>query len=129
MTKPTLASIESLFNESKDYAQNRLTLLKLKAADKSAGIASGVILGIALFVIFFIFFIVLNIGIALLIGDLVGKSYLGFLIWAGFYAIAGLVLFFGRNKIVKAPVTNMIIGKFFKNGTVTTKSYEQSGAA
>lgn len=110
--QPTLTLIESLFSQSKDYVDNRLELYKLKTIDKTSSVASSVISGLALFVVFFIFFIVLNIGIALLIGDLVGKPYLGFLIWAAFYAIVGLVLFFGRNKLFKTPITKMIIGKF-----------------
>jgi len=110
--QPTLTLIESLFSQSKDYIDNRLELYKLKVIDKTTAVASSIISGLVLFVIFFIFFIVLNIGIALLIGDLVGKSYLGFLILAAFYAIVGLVLFFQRNKLFKTPVTKMIIGKF-----------------
>lgn len=110
--QPTLTLVESLFSQTKDYVDNRLELFKLKMVDKSAAILTAVISGLALFVVFFIFFIVLNIGIALLIGDLIGKSYLGFLILAAFYLIAGLVLLFTRNKIVKTPVEGMIIRKF-----------------
>jgi hypothetical protein len=110
--QPTLTLIESIFNQSKDYIDNRLELYKLKMIDKSSGVASSIISGIVLFVIFFIFFVVLNIGIALLIGDLVGKSYWGFLILAAFYAIVGLFLFLKRDKIFKTPVTKLIIGKF-----------------
>lgn len=110
--QPTLTLIESLFGQVKEYVDNRLELFKLKAIDKSASVASFAILGIALFIVFFIFFVVFNIGIALLIGDLIGKSYLGFLIWAAFYAIAGLVLFLKREKLFKAPVTGILIRKF-----------------
>ena len=110
--QPTLTLIESLFSQSKDYVDNRLELYKLKMIDKTTSVASAVISGVALFVVFFIFFIVFNIGIALLIGDLVGKSYLGFLILAAFYAIVGLVLFSRRNKIFKTPIAKLIIGKF-----------------
>lgn len=110
--QPTVTLIETLFGQTKDYVDTRLELYKLKAIDKSSSIISSAISGVALFIVFFMFFIVLNIGIALLIGELVGKAYAGFLIWAGFYAIVGLVLFFGRNKIVKTPVTGMIIRKF-----------------
>ena len=111
-TQPTSALIESLFNQSKEYASNRLDLLKLKSIDKTSSVASAVITGVVLFVVFFIFFVVLNIGIALLIGDLVDRSWLGFLILAAVYGIAGFVLFSKRNKIFKTPVTKMIIGKF-----------------
>jgi len=110
-TRPTLTLIESLFDQSKEYTAARLELYKLKLVDKTSSIASSVIAGVALFVVFFIFFTVLNIGIALLIGDLVGKSYLGFLILAAVYAIAGLVLFKGRNKFFKEPIIGMLIRK------------------
>lgn len=113
MSKQTTASLlEALFNQTKDYIDARLELLKLKAIDKASGIASAIVAGVALFIIFFIFFVVLNIGIALLIGDLIGKSYAGFLIWAAVYLIVGLVLLYKRKKIVKAPITTLIIRKF-----------------
>lgn len=108
----TLTLIESLFGKSQEYAANRIELLKLKLIDKTSNIASLVITGVALLIVFLIFFIVLNIGIALLIGDLLGKAYLGFLILAVLYAIAGLVLFKGRNKFFKAPIIGMFIRKF-----------------
>ncbi|HEX8459966.1 MAG TPA: hypothetical protein VF623_00995 [Segetibacter sp.] len=110
--QPTLTLIESLFSQSKDYIDNRLELYKLKAIDKTSSVIASVISGLALFIIFFLFFVVFNIGIALLIGDLVGKASYGFLIWAAFYLIVGLVIFFGRNKLFKTPVTGMIIRKF-----------------
>lgn len=110
--QPTLTLIESLFGQSKEYGINKLELYKLKLVDKTSNVATLVIAGVALFVVFFIFFTVLNIGIALLIGDLVGKAYLGFLILAAVYAIAGLVLFKGRNKFFKEPITGMLIRKF-----------------
>jgi hypothetical protein len=111
-TQPTITLIESLFSRSKDYADNKLDLLKLKLIDKTSNVASLVITGVAMFVILFIFFVVFNIGIALLIGDLIGKSYLGFLILAAFYAIAGFVIFKGRNKFFKTPVSQTLIRKF-----------------
>jgi len=108
----TVSLIESLFGQSKEYIDTRLELYKLKLIDKSSSIASSVVAGIALFVVFFIFFIVLNIGIALLIGDLIGRSYWGFLILAAFYGIVGFVLLSKRNKIFKTPIAKMIISKF-----------------
>jgi hypothetical protein len=109
--QPTLTIIESLFSLSKEYTENRIELLKLKAVDKTASIFSAVVSGVILFVIFLIFFIVLNIGLALWIGDLVGKSYIGFLLLAAFYAIIGLVLFASGKKI-KAVFANKLIQKF-----------------
>jgi hypothetical protein len=110
--QPTLNLIESIFSQSKDYVDSRLELYKLKMIDKTSSVVSSVISYVALFVIFFIFFVVFNIGIALLIGDLIGKAYLGFLILAAIYGIAGVILFSKRDKIFKTPITKLIIGKF-----------------
>ena len=109
--QPTIALLESLYIQSKEYLENRVDLVKMKVADKTASIVSAVITGVALFVVFFIFFIVLNIGLGLLIGDLVGRASWGFLILAALYAIAGLILFSARNKIFKSPITSMIFRK------------------
>jgi len=110
--QPTSTLIESLFGKTSAYTTTQFELYKLKAVDKTSTVASSVALGISLFVVFFIFFVVLNIGIALLIGDLVGKSYLGFLILAVLYAIVGLVLFKGRNKFFKNPILKLLVNKF-----------------
>ena len=109
--QPTFTIIESLFSHSKEYVENRIELLKLKAVDKTATVATAVLSGVIFFVLFFIFFVVLNIGVALWIGDLVGKSYLGFLLLAAFYLLIGLVLFIGGSKWLKSVFTSMIIRK------------------
>lgn len=110
--QPTVSLIESLFEQTKEYVDNRIELFKLKLVDKTSNVASYIVAGLVLFIVFFIFFIIFNIGLALLIGDLIGKSYAGFLILAAIYAIAGLVLFSKRSKFFKSPVSGMIIRKF-----------------
>lgn len=109
--QPTLTLIESLFGQSTEFALNKFELYKLKLVDKTSNVASSIITGVVLFVVFFIFFVVLNIGIALLIGDLIGKAYLGFLILAVIYAIAGFVIFKSRKKFFKTPILKMLISK------------------
>ena len=111
-TQPTFTLIESLFGKSKEYVENRIDFYKMKVVDKSASIISSIVAGVALFLVFFIFFVLFNIGLGLLIGDLVGRSWAGFLILAAVYAIAGLVIFSGREKFVKTPIINKMIQKF-----------------
>ena len=109
MNNPTLTLIESLISKSHEYVETRLDLFKLKLVDKSSQVASTIASGLTLFVIGFIFFIVFNIGLALLIGDLVGKSYWGFFILAVFYALLGMIIFNSRNKIFKKPILGMFL--------------------
>ena len=104
-------SIEALIERVKSYVETRIDLLKLKAIDKSASFLSLLIAMIVVILVSFIFFIFLNIGIALYLGDLLGKVYYGFFIIAGFYIIVGLVLFSVREKLLKTPLINAMIKK------------------
>lgn len=103
------SSVESLLDRVKDYVETRIDLLKLKAVDKSSSVISAFTSMFIIVVICFVGFILLNIGIALLLGDLLGKFYYGFFIVTGFYIITGIVLYAFKDKWLKAPVADMMI--------------------
>jgi uncharacterized membrane protein len=110
--------VESLIGNSTEYVETRLNLFKLKLVDKTSDIASSVVSILPLLLIFVLVFILLNIGLALLIGDLVGRASWGFLILTAVYLIAGLVLYKSREKIFKVPFANLLIRKFLKSTKV-----------
>ena len=105
--KPT--SVEELFYKLKDYGETSLDLLKLKAINKVSGFLSNLIVGIFLIVLLFLVLICITIGLGLLIGAWLGNAYWGFFIMVAIYIIIGLVLFSGRKKILKEPVSNSLI--------------------
>ncbi len=107
-------NIESLFEHVKAYGKTNVDLVKLKAADKSAEIISTLVAGLIFAIIIVIFFAILSIGIALYLGELLGKPYYGFLVLAGFYLIIGLIFYSMKEKWCKTPVADMIIKKLFK---------------
>ena len=106
------SQVESLLEKIKDYVETRIELLKLKAIDKSSGVISSILSFVVLAVFSLFFLILMSIGLALWIGDLLGKSYYGFFIVAFVYIIIGLVIFFGRKKWVKPPVEKIMINSF-----------------
>ena len=108
-TETKSASIESLMESLRDYIETRISLLKLKAVDKSSGIISSLLSTIFVVQIAFLFIVLLNIGIALLLGDLLGKAYYGFFIVAAINALIGIILYNGRDKWLKAPITDLIL--------------------
>ena len=108
---------ESLFDNVKEYINVKLELFKLKVVDKISSLISTFITVFLLLIISIIFFTVFNIGIALLIGECLGKPYIGFLILSAFYAIAGLFLFLGRGSFFKSALVGIIIRKIYKNGS------------
>ena len=101
--------VESLIDRVKNYVETRIDLLRLKAIDKSSSFLSLVVSLIVVILVGFISLIMLSVGIALLLGDCLGKSYYGFFIVAVFYIIAGLVLYSLRDKWLKTPIANSMI--------------------
>lgn len=106
--------IDSLLSDAGDYVATRTNLWKLKAieslADVSGELASGLgMIGIVTFVV-----LLFSVGLALLIGDWLGKDFYGFFIMGGAYFIFGLICFIRRNRWMKDPFSNMLIRKILK---------------
>lgn len=101
--------VESLLEKTENYGRTTLELIKLKALDQSAKVASEMVSWLIVFIFAALFFLILNIGIALWIGDLLGRSYYGFFVIAGFYAILALVFGIFRKQLIKKPINNSII--------------------
>lgn len=105
--KPT--GLEELFTKLKDYVETRIDLVKLISINKMSGFMSIVISMIILLMILFTTILCISIGLAILIGHLLGAIYYGFFIIAGVYLIIGLVLYANRGNILKGPVSNRLI--------------------
>ena len=101
--------IESLIEKGEQYGKTTLELIKLKTLDKSADVASDIVSWLIVVIFASLFFLILNVGIALWIGDLLGKSYYGFFVIAGFYAVLAFVFTVFRKQMIKKPVNNSII--------------------
>jgi len=104
--------IEPLLEKVEAYSKTSFELLKLKALDKTADV-SATLFSRSLFVLIVSFFaFLLNVGIALWLGDILGKAYYGFLIVAACYAIVGVILLI-IHPFIKARVNNAIIKQLF----------------
>ncbi len=101
--------VESLIEKGEQYGKTTLKLLKLKTLDKSADVISNVVSWLIVVVFALLFFLIFNIGIALWIGQILGKSYYGFFIVSGFYALLAILFTIFRKQFVKDPVSNSII--------------------
>ena len=101
----------ALFEKAGDYLETRLDLLKLQAINKSSDVTSSLVSRIAILVIIMFAIFIFNVGLALWLGAILGKTYLGFFVLAGLYALIAVIMhFFGRTWI-KGPVSTMIIKK------------------
>jgi hypothetical protein len=101
--------IGSLIEKGGQYGKTTLELLKLKTVDKSADMISNIVSWLVIIIFALLFFTILNIGVALWLGSLLGKSYLGFFSVAGFYALLTLIFWIFRKPLLKRPVSDSIV--------------------
>ncbi|MBL0202328.1 MAG: hypothetical protein IPP81_19885 [Chitinophagaceae bacterium] len=104
--------IEPLLEKAETYSKTSFELLRLKALAKTADVTS-TLFSRSLFILLVSFFaFTINIAVALWLGDVLGKTYYGFLIVAGFYALASIILLIVHPSI-KTRVNNTIIRQLF----------------
>ena len=101
--------LESLLERATEYGKTSYELVKLKALEKSSDVASSFLPHSVVFVLIASFMLFLNLGLALWLGDILGKTYLGFFVVAAFYVITGIVIHFFMHKRLKRLIRNYII--------------------
>ena len=101
--------MEPLFEKAKEYGKTSYELFKLKTLNKTVKVLSTYLSRGIAFLFFSMFLVFLNIGIALWLGDLLGKTSNGFLCVAGFYGIIWGVLYFFMHNWLKKKISNKMI--------------------
>jgi len=110
----TTDSIRELIDRSKDYLDTKIELTKLKTIGKSADVLSSVFVMISMIFVATLFITFISIALALLLGKWLGAWYYGFLVVSGIYALLLLLIYTQREKWIKTPIANGLIGKMLK---------------
>jgi hypothetical protein len=110
----TFAKFEELTENVLHYVNVRIDALKLQTAEKTASVVANFTAGAIAFVIFVFFLFFSGIAASLLLGELTGRIWLGFLIVSLLYLLAGFVIWKGRKRIIALPVLNALLGQLFK---------------
>jgi hypothetical protein len=103
--------IEPLIERAEEYGKTTLELIKLKTLDKVANTMGVFVAKLLVALILFMFFAFANIGVALLLGNILGKTYYGFFAVATFYVIVLGIVYFFMNSWIKKTVANSIISQ------------------
>jgi hypothetical protein len=105
---------ESLLERASEYGKTSYELVKLKAVDKTSDLVSSFLPRTLVFILIASFLLFLNLGLALWLGEVLGKVYYGFFVVAGFYVIAGIVIYFFMHKWLKRLVSDYLIKQMLK---------------
>jgi len=106
--------IESLIERTTEYGKSSFELIKLKAIDKTADVVSSFVPNFIVGVFILSFMLFFNVGLALWLGEILGKTCYGFFVVAAFYGIAGIFIYFVMHKWLKELVCNNFIKQVLK---------------
>ena len=106
--------LESLLDKATEYGKTSFELVKLKALDKSSDIVSTIVPRLVVIALLSFFLLFLNLGLALWLGEILGKTFYGFFVVAAFYGFTGLIIHFFMHKQLKKIVSNYFIKKVLK---------------
>ena len=107
-------NMEQLYQKAKDYTEVSIELFRLNAIDKTADLVSSLFAKFILAMVVAMFTLFINIALSLYIGKLLEETYLGFLIVSGIYLVLSIVILLYSDKLLKKPLTNLVIAKLLK---------------
>ncbi len=106
--------LETLLDRATEYGQTSLELIKLKALDKATDVISSLIPNSVVFFLLASFMLFLNLGLALWLGEILGKMFYGFFVVAGFYAVTGFIIHFFMHNWLKRHISDYFIRRVLK---------------
>lgn len=106
--------MESLLERIAGYGKTSYELVKLNVVDKTSNGVSSLMAHAIVKIILAWFLLFLNLGIAFLVGDLLGKISYGFFAVAAFYGLVVFVLHFFMRKWMKRMFYDYIIRQMLK---------------
>lgn len=106
--------LETLFEKAEAYSKTNIDIFKLKSIDKSADVVSSLVSKLAVIIVVSLIALMVNIGLALWIGELLGKTYFGFFAVAGGYILIAIIVSVFRHQLIKTPINDAIIIQMLK---------------
>ncbi|MBI5858579.1 MAG: phage holin family protein [Sphingobacteriales bacterium] len=104
--------IESLLDKAKEYINTRIAQVKLSVAEKISKTLSVIIAAFVAVLVFLFFLLFGSIALAIVIGNLVGKLWLGFLIIAVAWLLSGILIWKTKERLLQIPIMNAILKAF-----------------
>ena len=102
-----LLKIDQLIEHFSGYIEDKIALVKLEAREEIAHVITKATISLVLFSLFTLALLFMSIVLALYVGELLDKYYIGFGIVGLIYVLLFLILFLLRNH----NALNRIVGK------------------
>jgi hypothetical protein len=103
--------IQILLEKAGNYSTTSIQLIKLKVISNVSNAIANIITQLIIYLMLGVSILFCNIALAIWLGALFGKIYLGFLAVGIFYGIIALVLYLFQTKWMSIPFQNIFISK------------------
>jgi len=110
-----LKKVEDLFDHAREYVNIRVNEAKLAVAERVSAVMAMVIATAVVNIIFLLGLIFASAAGAFALGIWLKSYWLGFLVVAGLYFLAGLLVWGAKERMIRVPIMNAIIRQLFKN--------------
>jgi uncharacterized membrane protein (DUF485 family) len=104
----------SILEEVEEYVKTSTELFKLQFTDRVSDFITSLIVKLIFLLFGFMFVLLLSFALAIWLGDLLGKPYLGFLVAAGVFALIVLLVYVFREGMIQKPVMQSILSKILR---------------
>jgi len=101
------------FDHASEYFEARWNIGVLNASEKTAGVLSSLASVLIVGIVGTFALLFASLGAAWLIGESIHNIAAGYFIVAAFYAVVCGILFAVKDKLIKIPVVNSFIKKFY----------------
>jgi hypothetical protein len=105
---PDQEKIQDLTDNLKSYLSTNYELIRLQATERASVIGSGMISSLLIGFAGMLFLLCITLVAGFYLSAILGDSYSGFAIVAGFYLIVVFILVIGREKLIERPMRDKI---------------------
>lgn len=105
---------DGLITKLKEYAQIRKDLALLTLTEKGSHAVASLLSGSILVLLGLLVFFFGSLALGFFLSEMIGNTYAGFFIIAGFYLLLGIIIYLIKDKHIEKPIINRIIKKVFK---------------
>jgi Zn-dependent protease with chaperone function len=106
--------IESLLTRAIDYGKINYEIVKLNVIDKTTNGISSFVPNTVVFLVLSSALLFFNLGVAFLLGKVLGELFYGFFIVSAFYLLVAFIMYFFMRKWVKRVFYDYLIKQILK---------------
>jgi len=108
------SAAEELTDTLRQYADTRIESAKLSLAEKASAAIADIAAALFVAMVLAFFFLFAGVAVALLLAPVLGSYWLAFLLVAACWLLSGLLIWKGRQRLIRLPVMNALLHQFFE---------------